>query len=421
MKVVFNEIIAFSRRVGFHIVALLAFFLIDPYQKNFLAGYLLTAFIYIKKDFILRRIDTDFVLIQAFAIVYALFSLIDPEIFTQTVIFYGVFPPVFFLLGRYLMSKTKRVDDIFVILFTVGMLYSVSALLSVTFNLKSGGYANFDRAIPMIWSGSKPMKATLMAAFFTFNMCIPALTLVQLKKFNIAFKAITLLIFVQSLLCVFRLGSRTQLAIFLITTALTLLFILPKQSLNQNIRLLLLLAASAVLVYIYIPFDLDSEYLSTIGQRLQNSDNTGSAGGRTTRWTRSLENLFIKPLGWDKTEFGYAHNLWLDVARTHGIIPFIILIIFSVRTLLNTKKAIRFSKVSLPVTTLFFSYVLAANLMFFVEPVTEGIFSFFLVYCFIQGFIREYIHLMGKRTLKKPALSSFEPTGKKIETKTIRQ
>ena len=410
---------SFSRSVGFHIVALLAFFLIDPYQKNFLAGYLLTAFIYLKKDFILRRVDIDFVLIQAFAIIYGLFSFIDPEIYPQTVIFYGVFPPVFFLLGRFFMSKTKRVDDMFLILFAVGLLYSVSALLSVTINLKSGGYGNFDRAIPMIWNGTKPVKATLMAAFFTFNMCIPALALVQLKKFNILFKGITLLIFVQSLLCVFRLGSRTQLAIFLITTALTLFFIIPKQSLNQNVRLFLLLVASTVLIYIYIPFDLDSDYLSTMGQRLQNSDNTGSAGGRTMRWTRSIENLFTKPLGWEKTEFGYSHNMWLDVARTHGVIPFFILIIYSVRSILNTRKAIRFSKMSLPVTVILFSFVLAANLMFFVEPVTEGIFSFFLVYLFIQGFIREYIQIMEQKTIKKANPQRFESDVKKVETETI--
>ncbi|KQC29342.1 O-antigen ligase family protein [Flagellimonas eckloniae] len=412
------EILFYFRRLGIHIVGLFCFFLIDPFQKNFLAGYALTGFVYLKKDFLLKRLDFDFLLIQAFAIVYGLFSIIDPDIFTQTVIFYGVFPPVFFMLGRYFMSKTPNLESIFYIFFTVGLLYSLSALISVTVNLKGGGFANFDRSIPMIWNGSKPIKATLMAAFLTFNMCIPALLLVKLKKFNIQFKAIAAIIFVQSLLCVFRLGSRTQLAIFLISTVLTLIFIIPKQSLNQNFKLFFSLVFVAVLVFLYVPFDLDSEYMSTLGRRLQNSDNTGSAGGRTKLWSMSIENIFKSPLGWDKEEFGYSHNLWLDVARIHGVIPFILLVVYSIRSILNTKKAILLSNGHLSVTTIFFSLILASNLMFFVEPVTEGIFSFFLVYCFFQGFIKEYIMIVQRKKQhlgKKEAL----PDHRRAETQSI--
>ncbi|MGB5819491.1 MAG: O-antigen ligase family protein [Saonia sp.] len=386
-----SEIKVYLNRVGFLIIALLIFFLVDPYQKNFLAGYLLTALIYIKKDFFVRSLDFDFVILFLFSVVYALFSILDPDIFTQTVIFYGVFPPVFYLLGKYLMSKTDKVQHIFMIMLTVGFLYSISALFSVFLNLKGGGFAQFDRSIPMFWDGSKPIKATLMAAYFTFNMCIPALLLVRFPKFNLPFKIVISFIFALSLLCVFRLGSRTQLAIFLITTAATLIFIIPRQSLNQNVRLFIALIIAVCVIYLYVPFDLNSEYMSTLGRRLQNSDNTGSAGGRTELWARSLENMLKKPLGWERSEFGYSHNLWLDVARIHGVIPFFILLIFSIRSIINVRRAIVITKDSMSVKAMFFSFTLAANLMFFVEPVTEGLFSFFLVYSFFQGATKNYI------------------------------
>lgn len=379
-----TEALKYINRVGVPIVALLAFFLIDPYQKNYLAGYVLTVLIYVKRDFLLKHLDFDYFILFVFSVIYALFSLFDPEIFTQTMLFYGLFPPVFYLWGKYFTYKTQDTYSIFLLLFLVGFLYSLLPLFSVYLNLTGGEGNPLERTIPMLLSGT-PMKATLMAAYFTFNMCIPALLFVRLPRYNILVKSVLSFLFILSLLCVFRLGSRTQLAICLITFGLTILFIIPNQSLGKNLRLLLSIVSLAIVLYLYVPIDLDSEYLSTLGRRLERSDNTGSAGGRTELWAKSVDNLFVKPLGWEKSEFGHSHNLWLDVARIHGLIPFFILIFFSIRSLLNAKKAIRVTKNSMYLKAIFFSFTLAANLMFFVEPITEGIFSIFLVYCFFQG------------------------------------
>ncbi|MEE9361051.1 MAG: hypothetical protein V3U92_00470 [Cellulophaga sp.] len=389
------EILKYLKTVGLPLVILLVFFLIDPFAKGYLAAYLLTALIYVKKDFIQKNFDFDFVILFIFSITYALFSLLNPDIYKQTIIFYGVFPPVFFLLGKYFVVKSKKTEHLFILLISVGFLFSFSALISVVLNLTTGGFAQYERSIPMFWNGNE-ITATLMGAFFTFNMCLPAILLTGNKKHSLLFRIASIIVFILSLLCTFRLGSRTQIAIFILTILISFVFIIPRLSGNKSIKLIFILFTIAILVYMYIPSDLNSEYLSTLGKRLQESDNTGNAGGRTNRWAKSIINLFKKPLGWSVNEFGYSHNLWLDVARINGFIPFILLLIFSLRTFLKTKTAISIDKNQLPFNNLILIFTIAANLLFFVEPITEGLFSMFLVYCFLHGVINKYVSINAK-------------------------
>lgn len=143
----------------------------------------------------------------------------------------------------------------------------------------------------------------------------------------------------------------------------------------------------------YIPLSLDADYLSVLGDRINNPDSssTASAGNRTQRWAKSIENLFIKPFGWSRNEFGYSHNLWFDVAQDSGLLPFIFLLIFTIRNFINTKRALFLRGKDISFKSLILTFVMAANLQFFVEPIMQGAFSMFVVYCFFQGVIKNYI------------------------------
>ena len=387
-----SEVIKYATNIGWVVMGLFLFFLLDIGNYGYIGGYLLFVIIYAKKEFILGNLDIDFLLIVIFSVIYSLFSILSPPFYIQNVLFFGLFPPLFYLLGKYFVQKTPSLKLLYQALLLVGFLYSFSALVSVLLNLLQGGFIQFDRSIAMFWGGNT-RTATLMAAYLTFNMCIPAIVLTSKDRLTQVQKIVCLVIFVLSLLCVFRLGSRTQLVIFLITLLTSILFVVPKQSIGQNVRLAVTLMLTVGLIYLYVPLDLDSEYLSVLGDRLQGNyaGSIDSAGGRTEKWAKSLNNLFNKPLGWDVEEFGHSHNLWLDVARINGLLPLLFLLIFTFRTWANTKKAIDLNKGEISFNTLILSFTLAANLLFFVEPVTEGLFSIFLIYCFFQGAIKKYL------------------------------
>ena len=402
----------YYKKIGFPIIFFLIFFLVDPFQLGYLGGYVITLLILIKKEVIQNLIDIDSLILLFFSVVYALFFTQTEEFSVQTFLFYMLFPTAFFLLGKYVVTKTERIKDLYLLVYLVGFLFSFTALLSVTINLIQGGFQQFDRTIALFWNGTL-LSATLMGSFFTFNMCIPALLIVQQGKLNILQRIASMVVFIISLLCTFRLGSRTQVVIAISLSIIALLYIIPRQSSHKNIRLLVMLGVVGLLIYLYVPLNLDADYFSVLGNRLEAPDaNSASAGGRTERWTRSLDNLFVKPLGWSFDEFGYSHNLWLDVAQVAGLIPFIAIIIFSYKNIVKTIRATTKRNGDLSFRTMILAYTLSANLLFFVEPVMQGTFFMFVVYCFFQGVISMYFYYEDDKpnvaTKKITAQTRFE-------------
>ena len=411
------EFIQYAKRIGLPIVILLLFFLINPFEKGYLAAYPLVIIIYSKNNFLVKNLDFDFLILFLFSSVYALFYSFRPEVLIQTFLFLFLFPPAFYLLGKYVVTKSQNVNELYTLFFIVGASFSLTALLSVGSNLLAGGYGQFERTIPNFWTAT-PMTATLMAAYFTFNICIPALIIVRKQNLNFLYKIIGLGLFVASLLCVFRLGSRTQIVILAATIAISLLYIVPNQGPKRNLRLFISIFIVAALIVSYIPLNLDADYLSVFGDRLKaaSAANNATAGHRTQIWAESIEYLFTKPFGWQLVGgANFSHNLWLDVARVCGILPFFFLSIFTVRNIIYTKRAVLGGKNDIAFRSMILIYTFAANLQFFVEPIMQGIFFMFVVYCFYQGAIKKYAEnkttAMNNQTnifseLKEPEQSS---------------
>ncbi|SDL40293.1 hypothetical protein [Kriegella aquimaris] len=404
------SILTYIQHIGWPIVALFAFFLLNPFDLGYLAGYLLVPIIYTRGDFIKTNLDSSFFILFIFSVVYALFYSFDPNMHIQTFVFYMFFPPTFYLLGKYFVIKTKTVRQLYILFFIVACLYSFTALASVALNLVKGGFAQYDRTIGIFWNG-RLVTATLMAAFFTYNMCIPTLLLIPQKKIKLVYKLGAVGIFIISLLCTFRLGSRTQLAICMLSIVMGLLFIIPKQSIKQNLKLFAFMIIMAFALLKFVSFDLDADYLSVLGNRLQESEDTGTAGNRSQRWAKSLANLFTKPFGWERTEFGYSHNLWLDVAQSTGLLPFILLLLFTIKSSLKIVKVILVKNQNLPFQTMVITYFMATHLLFFVEPVMLGAFYMFVLFCFFQGATNVY----AKNWLNNETISSPEQDSKLVQ------
>jgi len=384
------NIITYVKQVGFAYIIAFIFYLIDPYSKGYLFGYILILALILNGKRLIRYLDRDFVFISFFSVSYALFYAFYLESGVQFIFIYALFPSFFYLLGKKLILPNMKSNQLVLIFFTIGFLFSFSALTSILMNLMEGGFAQLSRDIPLFWNGEEK-KATLMAAYLTFNMCIPIIFLVKQKGVHLFLKLLAGIIFIASLLSVFRLGSRTLLLICIFAIILSLIYIVPKQNIKENTRLIFFLGLFIILIPQFIPLNLNADYLSVLGSRLQESNNTSSAGGRTTLWLQSLENLFKYPFGWQGEGVRYSHNLWLDVARYAGLIPFSLLLIFTIRSLRNTYKAARKNRSSLLLNTTMVIFSLSSILIFFVEPIMEGLFFLFTIFCIFQGMINAYL------------------------------
>lgn len=81
----------------------------------------------------------------------------------------------------------------------------------------------------------------------------------------------------------------------------------------------------------------------------------------------------------------YAHNLWVDIAKEAGLIPFVLYILFcilSVVTVITYLKRCEFDREKV----VFVSSIFVANiLVFFTEPIMEGSPMTFGIFCFLVG------------------------------------
>lgn len=384
-----RNLVIYFKLVGVLLVGLFALYLINPLDKGFLVGYLLIVPIYINKKLLKQNLDKDFVLLLLLAVIYGLFYALDPVDGIQLIFIYSLFPPTFYLLGKLMVKPNNPDNYIFYLLFLSFALYSMPAVISVYLNFAEGGFAQVQRSIPYIWTG-EPLSATGMGAFLTLNMCIPAILIAGRKSVRLWLGLFMIVLFILSLICAIRLGSRTQLSVFLITSIVATIYVLRRQTTKENVVLLFFLAVIVVFVLNKVSFDLSADWLSAFADRMDSrGSDVASGGGRVERWEKSLRNLFTKPLGWDLREFGYAHNLWLDVLRAAGIIPFTILLIYTVRSFIQIRKISRNTN-NLFIKSLIFIYGLAFLLIFMVEPIFEGIFSLFVLFCFYKGVINKY-------------------------------
>lgn len=373
--------------LGFIMTFLLLGYLVNPFNLSFAFGYLIVLIVGSKKTFLLRALDFNFFLLLLFSIFYALFYAFNPIAGVQFIFIYATAPPFFYLLGKYLVKDFVNPQWVFNLMIVIGFLFSFSYLASVLINFSEGGFSQLERSLPYFWTGDL-VSATKMGAYFSLNMCIPALLIADQGKSKLMYRVFFSVIFALSIICVLRLGSRTQLGIMLITTLISLIYIIPRQSFKNNMILTTIIGLVIVIIYKNVSFDLNADWLSTYATRLdKGAGDIASGGGRTERWLKAINYIFEKPLGWDLKEFGFAHNLWLDVLRVSGILPFIILLIFSFRFFLSSFKVAFSKSLNINVRLLILVYTLTFIMIFMVEPILDGLFPLFTLFCLIAGVI----------------------------------
>lgn len=384
----------FIRKIGFLEFALLIGFFINPFSFGFVFGYLLLIYFLLRLKDLKGLFDSDVMVLLLFASTYSLFYAFNPVAGTQVIFIYLIFPPVFYLFGKLLARKLADQYLIKKMLLSIAIIYSLVGLVSVLLNIVQEGFVRFERDVPLIWGNT--INATGTAAMLFANMCIPALLIFGFKK-NKVFNFIALLIlFLLSVASALRLGSRTQIGIFVFTLLASLVFLFSKQNIVKKVFTFFVLFIGVNVIVSYFNVDYDSDILSSYATRMESKKyGASTAGGRTEKWAKSFENLFEKPLGWELEEFGYSHNLWFDAARSGTVFALIFLVGFN---LLGTKRIIRLlsdTSLDLRLKNQCMVYFLAFMLQFLVEPILDGSFELFVFFCFFSGLVKAIPNLQA--------------------------
>ena len=394
----------FIRKEIFLILIIFIVF-INPFLYGYRLALILAVFLFFKLNFLAKNLDKNVLYLMFFGLSYEIFSALHPDALSQSpviILINAGLPLILYLTGKYVSSNysSKQVWVFFI--FFISFSFSIVPLISILDQILKNGFMEGTRSMYLLWDPSNELNATGLAGYFVLNM--PFIGLINIKKNSVFEKRIyyaCLLLFALSLICILRLGSRTQLVIAFFSLAISYILNFKKQSKKNNIIVIcVLVLACGVVLYNLNKFSA----AFTFYEDRVNDDTAGinTLGGRTDRWIASISSIITDPFGWDLKRFGYSHNLWLDVARAAGIIPLIFLILYTFSSIKLFFKSLKMLKDDIFIRTFIIIIFCSFILQFTVEPIIDGMYLLFLLFCTFVGFLSG-INKNKKRISVRPA------------------
>lgn len=245
------------------------------------------------------------------------------------------------------------------------------------------------RVATIPWMKDVQLAGTGIGTYVCLGISLAGLLFI---KSNVLIKALNTLIVVLSLYASISLANRTGLLIGILSVILIYVAQTRLNSMRDNIKV-----AGSFLFQCFLLFVLfNMNFLNVKEYWLESNaynrfgDMTLLNDPRLMAWGEALQGVFTNPLGGKQAQLslGYAHNLWLDVAYSTGIFPFVLLIIFTFITLRSYVKLLNNSKISRYFKYLVTTMLCGFLLTFMLEPVIEGNYLLFGAFCLFSGVIK---------------------------------
>jgi len=237
------------------------------------------------------------------------------------------------------------------------------------------------------------------------------LPLVFLVKYSdLEKKLLVLVIFLFSIafFSILNMSNRTGLLILLVSL-LGFIYI-QKEKRFRSIMIFIIFFSILLIFYLKDIWGFSSWFKnSLLFDRLSNT-GINEESSRIDIWKNALFDLIDYPFGYRGNVYyslmgsDYAHNLWLDVGLKTGFMPLIPLFIFTISGIVDLVKTVFYSKYDIFLRVLIFAFGIGFYITFFMEPVLEGLFIMFFIYCFFSGILNE----VRRRTEINPDIQKYE-------------
>ena len=310
---------------------------------------------------------------------------------------YLLCPFVFYIYGKYVAAKLSPWDTLSSFIGIGILLFSGVLYISVMQDIKQNGFVNVMRALP-IWGmdvENDSLSATLYGIVASLGFVGLPIFLVK-TEVKQSMKLLYLLLFVLSLVSVVHLVNRTGLVVTLAC------FICVSVYSFRGRKSYTLLVGGLVLILTIIviyPYLISPDVFEAYSNRNQGIGEINTAGGRMGKCGVVLQNIFRFPFGWDVEEpqYGYAHNLWIDIARVSGIIPFVFFLIVTFMSYYKLLKMLMLKDMA--ITPLILGLHICFFLSLFVEPVIEALPLYFYLYLMLWGIQNEVYVLLRRKMI----------------------
>lgn len=329
-----------------------------------------------------RYLNINLLLLLLYILLYIVGGINTSFLDSFTSVIAYILPVVsFYLFGRYFASQCTNTKMFFLFVFLVLFFYGLEIYLSIIFDiLESGNIINKDRNFYFFNNPSRQLSATLVGVQVYPGLIGFPMYFIS-KKYSKILAFLYLVLAFLSLLTTVYLLNRTGLIIWLVST-LAMMFYYYRNKLGKFIVVLVCLVG--IISFYYSNQFATSEIVSEYSDR---GGDLYTLGNRTQYWIYALNNIFTHPFGWgDSVE--YMHNMWLDVAKIAGVLPFVILVIMTINSLISLYRILRIKNSEVPI--LFLGLYICFFLSLFVEPIAGGTHLFLFV--MIWGMQESYFY-----------------------------
>lgn len=330
------------------------------------------------------QLNTNLIVLIAFSITY----YINLLLYSQDVSEISLFCIISYFIGILIICLSKNINkDIKIYIYSIALGFFIHAMLNYFTNLGTTNRNTID-----IWR--KTVKsATLQATMLTMIMGTSFFSLFCVKKR--LYKIILGICIILSLCYDMVLATRTLLVVSIISFVVSwIIFINSKENKKYLFKSIIILLVFIEIITIIFVTNLGGirEKIedSNLVKRINRTDTINSDKSRVNTFFLSIKTIFDYPFGGNNDKIGnlkYSHNMWLDVAKEAGIIPFLLLCLFFIINLRNLIKIILNKKEDLNIKILLVGLYVAVLLNLSVEPILQGEPLFLIMFCMIMGMV----------------------------------
>lgn len=330
-----------------------------------------------------RLVDGTALMLLVFSVLLFLFT---PSYKSGAFVVTTLFGPFsFYLYGKYLVQRAKGDKEILsIVILLIIIAFSFLFWRSVVHTLVTGTQDYSMRQLD-VEGNSQELGATLFALVASLGLSGLAIFVGSKSRRGNIIIWLFLVVFILSFLGTTTLVNRSGLVVPLIPLAVMILY----NSRGHLFRTFFILAVvTAIGVLLYNNYIANSDIMRAY--ELRSEIMQGGGGDRFWRWADAINRLFTYPMGWSNaSNVGYAHNMWLDVARMGGLFPFITFLIATIQIVIVQLKLFKIKNDDVVVILL--SLFVAISSASAIEPVIEGSPIYFVLSISFWGMSKEYL------------------------------
>lgn len=318
--------------------------------------------------------------------------ILSHHIFTPIIVFIYAYIFIFYI------SENKNKTDVIIniLVYTISLLF-IYGFLNMLREISIGmpNISNIhSRKICDFWSGDA-MAATIQNSYLYFTLFFIPIILFY-EKYSYIKKIMLSVIVLVSTIFSFMIGSRTFLVALMLIISISLYYLIKYniKDIKKHLKYILILLIVIVSFFIIDLFDIRTTIMNSILiQRLVSGSFNIFSDPRIATWIEILGNMsnhFFGGIYELETGLRFAHNMWLDILRTSGVIPFILIIAISIFHIYEIVKLCLVTNYKYK--CLLISFNLLLYVLCFLEPVFEGYYYILILFFFNMGlFFANYL------------------------------